>query len=59
MKRTKFTESQIIKILAEQKNGINLSVSWQNGKLSKLAGRAIKMRFEIENASLYAFGFTN
>lgn len=42
-----------------QENGINLSVSWQKGKLSKLAGRAIRVRFEIENASLFAFGFTN
>lgn len=40
-------------------NGINLSVLWQKGKLSKLAGRAIRVRFEIENASLFAFGFTN
>ena len=42
-----------------QENGVKLSVSWQKGKLSKLAGRAIKVRFELEKASLFAFGFTN
>ena len=44
--------------LPVQENGINVSVSWQKGKLSKLAGRAIRVRFALENASLFAFGFT-
>jgi len=42
-----------------KENGINLSVSWQKGKLGKLAGRTIRVRFELENASLFAFGFTD
>lgn len=41
-------------------NSLRMPVAWQaGGNVSRLAGRAVRLRFHLKDCQLYAFGFRN